>query len=541
VTPRAYKELRGCALGSADCTGVVSSTQGGVMFRYLIFLFVCFVSVGAYAQDYSVLDDSWLKGEELVTVSVLPGNKDTIFLGTNKGLYKKDISTDGPWESISPSSFENGRVNQIVFNVAGETGYVATQKGLYTITRSPHSQKEAIQNIFSRSDALENDCLSVCALADGTILVGTKAGLFIKKRAEDFWHKCNSPFGENEIVYLYEDGRFVYAADNTGVYKSKNSGTSWKKIFESYSYTKDAAEVTSDTTSESDDEAEAPSIENIIALPGPNPVLYIASTQGVFVTKDDGKSFDRLPMAGLNSSELMFVLVAPLSRQVFAVLKSGFYVFEKEAWVNLITAYDCKQAVLNKENLFLITSRQILEYNFLDKQNKNAQEASLNKNLLDSFDDEPAISEVQKMAIKYAEVSNEKIQDWRKKASMKAVMPTFSFGYGSNVYGSSKGEFAVGPNDWDFNVSWDLADLIYNDAQTSIDVRSKLMVQLRNDILSEVTRLYFERRKLQVELISDNGIAQKDKLDKELKLMELTALLDRLTGGNFTRVLKSAY
>jgi len=510
------------------------------MFRHLIFLFMFFISLNAYAQNYSVLDDSGLKGEELVTASVLPGDNNILFLGTNRGLYKKYLSKEGPWEPISPSSFENCRVNQIVFNVSGDIGYIATQKGLYMM-------KPAVKNIFSRSDALENNCLSVCALADGTILVGTKAGLFMKKGAQDtkksegVWQKCSSPFGENEIIYLYEDGRFVYAADNTGVYKSKNSGASWKKIFEAYSYTKDAAEVTSDTTSESDDEAEAPSIKNVIALPGPNPVLYIASTQGIFVTKDDSKSFDRLPMAGLNPSELMFVLVAPLSRQVFAVLKSGFYVFEKEAWVNLITAYDCKQAVLNKENLFLITSRQILEYNFLDKQNKNAQEVSSNKNLLASFDNEPAITEVQNMAVAYAEVSNEKIRDWRRKAGMKAIIPTLSFGYNNNVYGTSKGEFSEGPRDWDFNVSWDLADLIYNDAQTSIDVRSKLMVQLRNDILSEVTRLYFERRKLQVELISDNGIAQKDKLDKELKLMELSALLDRLTGGNFTRVLKSAY
>ena len=50
--------------------------------------------------------------------------------------------------------------------------------------------------------------------------------------------------------------------------------------------------------------------------------------------------------------------------------------------------------------------------------------------------------------------------------------------------------------DWDLTLSWDLGDLIWNNDQTSIDTRSKLMVQLRNDILDEATRTYFERLRL---------------------------------------------
>ena len=66
------------------------------------------------------------------------------------------------------------------------------------------------------------------------------------------------------------------------------------------------------------------------------------------------------------------------------------------------------------------------------------------------------------------------------------------------------------------------------------------MVELRNDILSEATRIYFERRKLQVEMMSFEQDAPRDGFDKKLRLMELTALLDRLTGGRFSNVLKSA-
>ncbi len=63
-------------------------------------------------------------------------------------------------------------------------------------------------------------------------------------------------------------------------------------------------------------------------------------------------------------------------------------------------------------------------------------------------------------------------------------------------------------------------------------------VQLRNDILAEVTRLYFERRRLQIEM-AESGETGQERIDKELRLQELTSLINRLTGGHFTKVLKS--
>ena len=76
--------------------------------------------------------------------------------------------------------------------------------------------------------------------------------------------------------------------------------------------------------------------------------------------------------------------------------------------------------------------------------------------------------------------------------------------------------------------------MIFSTEQTSIDVRSRLMVQLRDDILSEVTRLYFERKRLQLEL-TENTLKTKTRKEKELRLQELTALIDGLTNGCLSR------
>lgn len=64
------------------------------------------------------------------------------------------------------------------------------------------------------------------------------------------------------------------------------------------------------------------------------------------------------------------------------------------------------------------------------------------------------------------------------------------------------------------------------------------MVQLRDDILDEVTRTYFERRRLQLEACLSPSLELKKKLQDELRMQELTADLDALTGGNFTARLR---
>ncbi|MFH1767939.1 MAG: hypothetical protein ABH858_02100, partial [Candidatus Omnitrophota bacterium] len=86
---------------------------------------------------------------------------------------------------------------------------------------------------------------------------------------------------------------------------------------------------------------------------------------------------------------------------------------------------------------------------------------------------------------------------------------------------------------------WNMGELIWNDDQTSIDTRSKLMVELRDDIMNEVTRTYFERRRLQIEILTSPPRDLKVSLEKELRLQELTADIDALTGGYFSEQLEN--
>lgn len=161
-------------------------------------------------------------------------------------------------------------------------------------------------------------------------------------------------------------------------------------------------------------------------------------------------------------------------------------------------------------------------------------------------EEEPTILELQKAAIKYAEVNPEKISTWRKQAAMRALMPEISIGYDTDIYDTistatkdGRTNFFIGPDDtrngWDVSAKWDLGDLVYNSAQTSIDSRSKLMVQLRNSILSDLNTAYFERKKIQKQLDKIQDKESASYLERECRVEELTATIDGLTGGYLSR------
>jgi hypothetical protein len=60
------------------------------------------------------------------------------------------------------------------------------------------------------------------------------------------------------------------------------------------------------------------------------------------------------------------------------------------------------------------------------------------------------------------------------------------------------------------------------------------IVKLRDKVLDEVTRIYFDRRRLQVEQVLSPSSNLKDQIKEELRLQELTASIDALTGGRFS-------
>ncbi len=81
---------------------------------------------------------------------------------------------------------------------------------------------------------------------------------------------------------------------------------------------------------------------------------------------------------------------------------------------------------------------------------------------------------------------------------------------------------------------WDLDKLVMSSERIRVINEAQDIVKLRDNILSDATSIYFDRRQLQVEMLLSPKSDLKGRMKDQLKLMELTAQLDALSGGQFS-------
>lgn len=308
----------------------------------------------------------------------------------------------------------------------------------------------------------------------------------------------------------------VYAATSRGVYRSSNEGQSWSRILVAAGTAEAAVE----------EGAPAPS-GSVMVIPSRPGLVFVALGSRLWQSEDDGRTWRRLPAMGQGAPAIRALRMMPGEPDhLYAATDAGVF---------RVPLPPVPPAGLERP----------------------AAPAGEAMPLPADGDDpvllagEPGIREVQAAAIRYAEVMPEKIRSWRTRAAWRAWVPHFTLDLDqdrSTTVGSSssggKTTFTVGPEDRSLSLgygfTWDLADLIWNPDQTSIDTRSRLMVQLRQDILDDVTRLYFERRRLQVEYAALPVREATLQAERRVRLEELTAQLDGLTGGYFSEAIEGS-
>jgi hypothetical protein len=89
--------------------------------------------------------------------------------------------------------------------------------------------------------------------------------------------------------------------------------------------------------------------------------------------------------------------------------------------------------------------------------------------------------------------------------------------------------------------SWDLGDLAFHPEAIDVSREAREVIKLRDDVLDEVTQLYFERRRVLAELGARPDAPPEEKLRLQLRAAELAAGIDAWTGGWFGRARASAH
>jgi photosystem II stability/assembly factor-like uncharacterized protein len=469
---------------------------------------------------------------------ILVGNNGNIFCSFDLGKsWTRSFSLRG----------NNKNINQIVPACPGkQTVYAATDQGVYASINAGIKWKK----VFSGLSKEENMCTSL-AVKGKTIILGTNKGLYISKDAGRSWGKETGVLGRSRIlnIEVYSAGKktYYYAATINGVFRKQDDGA-WEKI---YSQSDKADAVNDEQGNITDSQGYYFGIRYIKCDQSREGVLYLSTGKGIYKSVDGGDHWESIAEYGLLERDVKYLCLAAPGR-LFAVTDSGIFMFNNSRWLeqtgSLSTGIINTLAISEQGTLFIGASKGIF------KSVVPGGVVSYGNKIGDYSANEPKINLVQQAAIAYAEVSPEKIKKWRKQAAKKAFFPVVSVGLerdSSDLWHWESGSTAIGQSgddllrkgkdniDWDVRLSWNLGEIIWNDDQAAIDVRSKLMVELRDDILDQVNKLYFERLRVKMELAGLSLEDVRKRNEKELKLQELTASLDALTGGYFSRSSKA--
>ncbi|MBI5527048.1 MAG: hypothetical protein HY897_11995 [Deltaproteobacteria bacterium] len=161
-------------------------------------------------------------------------------------------------------------------------------------------------------------------------------------------------------------------------------------------------------------------------------------------------------------------------------------------------------------------------------------------------DREPEIAEVQRAAARTAGFDLGRAASWKRRAANTAWLPEVSVRAKKESF-SNDGErfntespyqtFVVGEGVF-FEVSarWSLDALVFDRKELDASREAGAVFADYRKLMEEVGRLYFARRALLSEMAA-GGLAAEQAAAKKLKADEITAMLDALSGGFFSREL----
>lgn len=536
-----------------------------LLIKVVLFCLSLFISVNAYGGTQNTVwknAGSGISDSDLKIVKVCPNNPDTVYAASRSAVYKSSNSGRA-WKEIFSYRGRGRGVNTITISPSDtNTIFTGTDEGLYTSNDGGLKWKK----IYTGIGYLESSVLSVAVDPSNpnAIYIGTRSGLYKTENNEGRWEKGDNLKSGSVISHIVIDTvqqDTIYAAAADGIYKSLNSGRQWEKVFSvRYSKRDSVGEIMESGAGEDEILRLDIAIRQLLIDPDDNTTIYAGTSEGLYITTNAGSGWSKASNTGLISNNIRSIITGPDTDSIYAATDRGVFRYSlKGRWESLykgLTSSSINYLAIepsqsnNAASLWAATGKGLFKTESAKRKTDPNLRGMSAEDIFSMFNHEPSIEEIMESAIRYAEVHPDKINAWRKAAAKKAWLPSFRVAYGegkdwqsssyyynysgSNIYKDD--DITEGKDDaWSVSLSWDFSDLVWNSSQTSIDNRSKLMVQLRDDILNEVTRLYFERRRLQTEMVTAPPGELTEKIDKELRLQELTANIDALTGSYLSK------
>jgi photosystem II stability/assembly factor-like uncharacterized protein len=528
-------------------------------FCLVIAFYFLFLSPAA-AQSWQALNYLPVQGK-VDFITTHPANPNNLFIGAYGRLYSS-LDSGKNWKELT-SLGTRVRINHVYF-ADNEQIFLLTSEGVFESQNGGKSWTKNFSGLGKEQNALT---LAQDPQHSNIFYLGTEGGVFKSENNGKTWQKETNDLARHAVRDLAADPENgeIFIASEKGLYRAIPRLDRLERV-----YTVQTSEV--ENTAEEIEEADFETvtkrdeISKVLVAPSFQNEIMMATTDGIYASDDEGNHWERFPMSGIGNTKALDLAYSQKTGTVFAATEKGVFALERETnrWKELTaglpsSGVDQLQLISsNPEILYASTERGIYRIPItpeIFKLETPIEVPADRWNLLtELFRYEPPVRAIQKQAIRYANVSNWKTRRWQLSSRLRALVPSFSVGKGfstSNNVDLDRGgtsepdRFINGPWDanksWDFDLNWNLSDLIWNSAQTSIDSRDKMMVELRNDILSEITRLYFERRRAQTEFILNPPEDPLETANALLRMDELTANIDSLTNGFLTKSLIDIY
>ena len=421
----------------------------------------------------------------------------------------------------------------------------------------------------SEDDYLVNGQVNSVTVSEGHIYISSNDGFWICNSA--FENECkrlneglepNNVSGNFEVFLSVKIGNDLYLTATSGLYIFDNEHLNWRKI--------------------SDGIQKLP--EGIInaryLCPDNENNLWVATGSGVYKSSNGGKFWTNLSNGiGKNTDGFQGALYLFQNNDgLYSGAENGIYSYDKKNnfWENLTGGIRTKESTKNvywlaelKNRLYSATDEGLFVLQKVSQEAENKKQEEQNNKLVlkgkieGDFSDlselEPSVIEVQKHALQFSALpTTNDYKRYRLQARLRNLVPKLGVdlnttGTTTDYLQSDKGITTDVSLNSDFNagrtsryqrdgksfkqlsVQWNTDQFFYDDEIRYILNQARLTANIKENLLDDVTRIYFQRRRLQLESLSSPPKDQLDKLSNELQIAELTGQLDSRTGGWFTK------
>ena len=466
-------------------------------------------------------------------VNDLSFTKDKIYLSTDLGLYASDISSLR-WELVTKA---NLRILQCKPSLKSKNlFYLLTVNGFYTFNSKKNLIMKVNQGLVFNPDSELKGRLEVVKhkqLKEELIYLALNNAVYKLDAAKKNWRRLIDKglvFDQDsqmQVVDIFYKDDYLFLIASTGLFYAKlglgNEVTEWHKL--------SSAEFNLDENFLEGFTASSVSTQDRSLS------LFIGNFRGDLYQLRLGDSEHDLEIRDGQQSN-----IALTERAVF-----------QSAIVKDLGVNENIEANKNEEK----TTQDILS------PNEKCEVLDFKEKLKLIFSLEPTIQETQAKALQFSGIpSGMQFGAYKRQARLRNVLPQIDTSFdnsdyalnsletrGSDQYDSAdssinssldKNRKAAMDNEFNtgFRFTWHLDRLIYDPEIIDIVNSARVSANIRENLLTELTQIYFQRKNLLSELMS-NPFSRT--MTQKFKLQELTADIDARTGGWYSLALRSRF